>query len=80
VTIKNADISIIKILCSLNTTICLDLVKRIKQLHVSARGHLQVVSCGFARKLISATPSDFKTHSIQPEDGHVPKHVVVLSF
>jgi hypothetical protein len=53
-------ISIIKILCSLNTTINLYVVERIKQLHVSARGHLQVVSCGFARKLISATPSDLQ--------------------
>jgi hypothetical protein len=49
-------ISIIKILNSLNTTIYLDVIKRKKQLHVSARGHLQVVSCGFARKYFLQRP------------------------
>jgi hypothetical protein len=43
-------ISIIKILSSLNTTICFDVIKKEKQLHVSARGHRQVGSFGFARK------------------------------
>jgi hypothetical protein len=35
-------ISIIKILSSLNTTIYFDVIKKEKQLHVSARGHRQV--------------------------------------
>jgi hypothetical protein len=44
------NISIIKILSSLNTTIYFDVIKKEKQLHVSARGHRQVGSFGFARK------------------------------
>jgi hypothetical protein len=40
-------ISIIKILSSLNTTIYLDVIKKDKQLHVSARGHRQVGSFGW---------------------------------
>jgi hypothetical protein len=43
-------VSIIKILRSLNTTIYFDVNKKEKQLHVSARGHRQVGSFGFARK------------------------------
>jgi hypothetical protein len=43
-------ISIIKILSSLNTTIYFDVIKKEKQLHVSACGHRQVGSFGFARK------------------------------
>jgi hypothetical protein len=43
-------ISIIKILSSLNTIINFDVIKKEKQLHVSARGHRQVGSFGFARK------------------------------
>jgi hypothetical protein len=43
-------ISIIKIISSLNTTIYFDVIKKEKQLHVSARGHRQVGSFGFARK------------------------------
>jgi hypothetical protein len=50
------NISIIKISRSLNTTIYLDVIKETKQLHVSARGHLQVVSCGFARKCFLQRP------------------------
>jgi hypothetical protein len=46
----NVSIIKIKISRSLNTTVYLDVIKGTKQLHVSARGHLQVVSCGFARK------------------------------
>jgi hypothetical protein len=42
--------SIIKRLGSPNTTIYFDIIKKEKQLHVSARGHRQVGSFGFARK------------------------------
>jgi hypothetical protein len=44
------NIRIIKRLGSLNTTIYFDIIKKEKQLHVSARGHRQVGSFGFARK------------------------------
>jgi cytochrome c oxidase assembly factor CtaG len=50
------NISFIKILSSLNTTIYFDVIKKEKQLHVSARGHFQVGSFGFAKKMLSATP------------------------
>jgi hypothetical protein len=42
------NISIIKRLGSLNTTIYFDIIKKEKQLHVSAPGHRQVGSFGFA--------------------------------
>jgi hypothetical protein len=42
-------IFIIKRLGSLKTTIYFDIIKKEKQIHVSARGHCQVGSFGFAR-------------------------------
>jgi hypothetical protein len=52
-----------------------------KQLHVSARGHRQFGSFGFARKkaLQKAFFSSQKK-KIQLDDSHVPKHVVVFPF
>jgi hypothetical protein len=85
------NISIIKILSSLNTAIYCDVIKKEKQLQ-SVGGFFGRVLGAVKRDLVRPPSNHCKltgrcrkhffsqNQRIQPDDGHVPKHVVVFRF